>query len=158
MQEQLPLARGLMIGIAAMAVRIDMDVVDPHFAAVHAGVAVAQVDVAFADRFHFGALELDAGLERLQDVVVVERLAVLSDALLRQLAFGSHKLQGTWYLVPFASCAASLIASIRLEGSAVPVPAMSNAVPWSTDVRTIGRPRVTLTARPKATSLIGINP
>ena len=32
-----------------------------------------------------------------------------------------------------------------LCGLAMPLPAMSNAVPWSTEVRTIGRPSVTLT-------------
>ena len=34
-----------------------------------------------------------------------------------------------------------------------PRPAMSNAVPWSTEVRTIGRPSVTFTAWPNATQL-----
>ena len=41
-----------------------------------------------------------------------------------------------------------------LEGSATPWPAMSNAVPWSTDVRMMGKPKVTLTAFPNASSLI----
>ncbi len=35
-----------------------------------------------------------------------------------------------------------------IAGSAEPVPAISNAVPWSTEVRMIGRPSVTLTAWP----------
>ena len=35
------------------------------------------------------------------------------------------------------------------QGSLRPVPARSSAVPWSTDVRTNGRPRVTFTASPK---------
>jgi hypothetical protein len=43
------------------------------------------------------------------------------------------------------SCAATSIASTMLWALATPLPAMSNAVPWSTEVRTIGRPRVTLT-------------
>jgi hypothetical protein len=37
------------------------------------------------------------------------------------------------------------IASMRLSSLAMSLPAMSKAVPWSTDVRMIGRPRVTLT-------------
>src|SRR5262249_45223640 len=53
--------------------------------------------------------------------------------------------------------AASASAAIRLDGSAVPVPAMSKAVPWSGEVRTNGRPSVTLTAWSKASVLIGIN-
>ena len=45
-----------------------------------------------------------------------------------------------------ANRAARRSAAIRLVGSARPVPAMSNAVPWSGEVRTSGRPSVTLTA------------
>ena len=39
-----------------------------------------------------------------------------------------------------------------------PRPAMSNAVPWSTDVRMIGSPSVTFTARPNAAIFTGIRP
>ena len=46
---------------------------------------------------------------------------------------------------------ARCIAAKRLPGSARPVPARSRAVPWSTEVRTIGNPSVTLTACPKPT-------
>ena len=56
------------------------------------------------------------------------------------------------------SFTANRIASIRLFGLAIPLPAMSNAVPWSTEVRTMGRPRVMLTPRSKATSLAGMCP
>ena len=41
---------------------------------------------------------------------------------------------------------ASFSAAIRLDGSARPLPAMSKAVPWSGEVRTNGKPSVTLTA------------
>ncbi len=58
---------------------------------------------------------------------------------------------------PAESRAASLSAAIRLDGSARPVPAISNAVPWSGEVRTNGRPSVTLTAWSKAMVLIGIS-
>ncbi len=44
-------------------------------------------------------------------------------------------------------------AAIRLAGSARPVPAMSSAVPWSGEVRTKGRPRVTLTPPAKVHGL-----
>ena len=47
----------------------------------------------------------------------------------------------------FPSSAASWRAAIKLAGSAMPLPAMSYAVPWSGDVRTIGSPSVTLTPR-----------
>ena len=57
-----------------------------------------------------------------------------------------------------ARCAASSTAAIMLDGSAMFRPAMSNAVPWSTDVRMIGRPSVTLTDSPNARSFTGISP
>ena len=41
------------------------------------------------------------------------------------------------------------MAAARLPGSALPVPASSSAVPWSTEVRMIGKPSVMLTALPK---------
>src|SRR5262249_17160334 len=49
-----------------------------------------------------------------------------------------------------ASIAASLIASMRLPALALPLPASASAVPWSTEVRMIGNPSVTLTPPPKA--------
>src|SRR5262245_26103355 len=87
-QQQLALPRRLVIGIAPMAVRLDVDVVDPHFPGVHAGIAVAQVDVPLPDRFDLGPEERHTSLERLEDVVVVERLAVFGDVLLRLLPGG----------------------------------------------------------------------
>src|SRR4029079_6077873 len=56
----------------------------------------------------------------------------------------------------------ALVAAIRIaaaigRGSARSCPAISNAVPWSGAVRTIGRPRVTLTASWKCSALIGIS-
>ncbi len=50
------------------------------------------------------------------------------------------------------------IAAIRLDSLALPVQAISMAVPWSTDVRTMGNPRVTLTASSNASAFSGINP
>src|SRR3954469_19402894 len=44
-----------------------------------------------------------------------------------------------------ASRPASRSAAMRLSGRAKPRPAMSNAVPWSGEVRTKGSPSVTLT-------------
>ena len=39
-----------------------------------------------------------------------------------------------------AICSATSIAASMLASLAAPVPAMSKAVPWSTEVRMIGRP------------------
>ncbi len=59
--------------------------------------------------------------------------------------------------VAAAMRAASCNAAIRLDGLALPVPAMSKAVPWSGEVRMNGSPSVTLTASSNAMVLIGIS-
>lgn len=46
----------------------------------------------------------------------------------------------------------------RLEGEALACQAMLKAVPWSGDVRMMGRPSVTLTPVSKATILKGMSP
>ncbi len=53
---------------------------------------------------------------------------------------------------------ANFMASIMLAGSADPVPAMSNAVPWSGDVRTTGNPSDTFTPLPAASIFSGMSP
>ena len=45
-----------------------------------------------------------------------------------------------------------------LDGSAIPCPAMSSAVPWSGEVRGNGRPSVTFTAEPNAATLMAVMP
>src|SRR6185436_150034 len=54
MQQQLSLARRLVVGVAAMTVRVDMDVVHPDLTSVDTREAVAQVDVPLADRLDLG--------------------------------------------------------------------------------------------------------
>ena len=53
---------------------------------------------------------------------------------------------------------ANSTASTMLPGSAMLLRAMSNAVPWSTDVRMMGSPIVTFTDLPNATSFTGTRP
>ena len=76
------------------------------------------------------------------------RQAMLADDLpqRRQVIELCHYFAGTSAGAVAERRAASDIAAIRLEGSAVPLPAISKAVPWSGDVRTNGKPSVTLTA------------
>ncbi len=50
------------------------------------------------------------------------------------------------------------IAAIMLDGFAIPFPAMSNAVPWSGEVRTNGNPIVIFTARSNSSVLSAIKP
>src|SRR5262249_14228305 len=88
------------------------------------------------------------------------RQAVTADdvAQRRQIVDSRHQLTGIGFVsARAASRSARRMAAIRLVGSALPVPAMSNAVPWSGEVRTIGRPSVTFTAWSNASVLIGIS-
>ena len=50
------------------------------------------------------------------------------------------------------------MAETRLLASAWPEPASGNAVPWSTEVRTMGRPSVMFTQSPKPANLMTGNP
>ena len=67
---------------------------------------------------------------------------------------GRGSLSALW---ASAIWAAMRIAAIMLRASALPVPAMSNAVPWSGEVRMIGRPSVTFTPSQNDSVLIGIS-
>jgi hypothetical protein len=110
-----------------MAVRADVHVVEKDFAVLDAGKAVAQVHASFTNRLDFGAEQHEAGLERLQEMEIMEGLAVLGNAALRFFPLGlvSHRPA----YAARASLAASSTAATMLSGSAMPLPAMSNAVP-----------------------------
>ena len=76
----------------------------------------------------------------------IEHAAVMQEMLAEPLAREDHARLA-------ANSTASRVAAMRLPASARPVPARSSAVPWSTDVRMIGRPSVTFTAWPKPACL-----
>ena len=62
------------------------------------------------------------------------------------------------FLILSEYTAANLIASVMLTELAFPVPAISWAVPWSTDVLRKGNPQVIDTVRSKSTILVAICP
>src|SRR5262245_35573447 len=64
----------------------------------------------------------------------------------REIIERAHARRNVAAVAPALSRCARRRAAIRLDGSARAVPAMSKAVPWSGEVRTNGKPRVTLTA------------
>jgi hypothetical protein len=74
-----------------MAIRIDVDVIDPDFAVLHPRETVPQVRTAFTNRLHFGPDEGDTSLEGLDDVVVVKGLAVFGDVFLGLFPLGLHR-------------------------------------------------------------------
>src|SRR5690606_21464418 len=80
----------------------------------------------------------------------------------RKVVAGDHLAQRRQVVDAHAAARAAMraarrSAAIRLFGLARPVPAMSNAVPWSGEVRTNGRPSVTLTPSSNASVLSGIS-
>ena len=60
-------------------VRCDVGVCQPQFAVVDRGVAVGNVRLAKAQRFHFGPVQHDADFEIIFDRVVIARAPVLGD-------------------------------------------------------------------------------
>src|SRR5690606_19831169 len=96
--------------------------------------------------FHqaFAAARRDGADDAVDDAVVVQE--VLAETLARPVRGVVHQ-RASRQRRPISRAAATAVA--RLPGSARPVPARSSAVPWSTEVRTMGRPRVMLTALPK---------
>src|SRR5215471_9396066 len=75
-KEELALALWVVIGVAAVVVRSDVAPHQPGLAVVDGGVAVLEVHLGFAERLDLRTPQHDARLVRLQDLVVVERLAI----------------------------------------------------------------------------------
>src|SRR6185369_1718997 len=67
----------------------------------------------------------------------------------RQVLEAHSRVRAIW--------SASRTAAIRLSARARPRPAMSKAVPWSGEVLTMGRPRVTFTPPQKSSIFTGIS-
>ena len=85
-QQEFPLARFSMFGIAAVTVWTDMHVDHPDLSAFGARVAVAQIDASFADRLDLRAKQRDARLVGFENVVVVACLAIVGNDPVRLLA------------------------------------------------------------------------
>ena len=90
-QEQLALADGIEL-FARVGVGQHVHPEEPELVVVDAGVGVLQVGAAFAHRLDLGAREHDPGFPRVEDVVVVPRLAVGDDEL---VAAPAHRQHGT---------------------------------------------------------------
>ena len=74
------------------------------------------------------------------------------------IATGNHFWLDILAGIVVAAVAGAVVNYRHVRGwFARPVPAMSNAVPWSGAVRTIGSPSVTLTASSKWIALTGIS-
>src|SRR3954470_11851451 len=115
-------------------VAIDLDRVERPRAAHQ---PLGQRAAARAD-FHqrLRGLGIDVANDAFQHATVVQE--VLTEAFAREGHVGRVRTNST----------ARRVAATRLPASARPVPARSSAVPWSTEVRTMGNPNVTLMACP----------
>src|SRR4030095_13875403 len=68
-QQELPLAGGLVIAVAAVAVGADVDVLDPHFAPPAPREAAAERAAPLPNRLALGPEQSDARLESLDEVI-----------------------------------------------------------------------------------------
>src|SRR6185312_2871070 len=78
-RQQLAVARGLVVGAVALLVRLDRRTHEPQLAPALLRVGLAQRDLAGTQGLDLRPCQRDAGLEALEDVVLVPRLAVARD-------------------------------------------------------------------------------
>ena len=81
MQQQFARPLRRVIEAAGLQVFGDVGVDEPHLAFARIGIGFADGRLALAQRLHLGAGQRDAGLERLADLIVEARLAVVGDDL-----------------------------------------------------------------------------
>src|SRR4029453_7460343 len=76
MEEQATNPLGLMLFMARLVVRLNIDVVEPGLPILDPGKRVVDIAMACANRLYLGSLELDACLELVEDVIIPQRFAV----------------------------------------------------------------------------------
>ena len=81
MHEQTPGPVGVPVEDVALLIGADVHAPDEQLPVLHGAEAVLHVHLARPDGFYLRAVELNAGLEAVQDEIVVERLAVGGDLL-----------------------------------------------------------------------------
>src|SRR5690606_27778378 len=96
-EEELALAGLVVAGVRlGVGVHGDRQVVEPPLASVvDAGEGVADLHLAVPDRLHLGAAQDDAGLERVEDLVVAAGLAVGGDHPVAGRSLGRALLAGS---------------------------------------------------------------
>ena len=83
MKKQLARAKRLVVPGTAGQVLRDVRVDEPRAAGLEVDVGVADIRFAFAQGFHFGAMEDQAGFKLVEQMIVVRGDAVLRDDLAR---------------------------------------------------------------------------
>ena len=96
-----PDTQRVLVEDVAVVVGRDVHALDQQFAVLNVHPAVLQVDPASPQAFDLGALELNAGLQRFQNEILVARFAVGGDGFGRRaLLSGCHAAR---LLSPFSS-------------------------------------------------------
>jgi hypothetical protein len=86
--EQLARARRLMVEAVPLLVRRDVQIEQEHFAVVQNPVTIGEVCLSVAERLHLGPREHDAGLPRIDDLIVVTGALVSGNDLMPVLLIG----------------------------------------------------------------------
>ena len=82
MQEELPVALGLVVLDPGLVVGVDVRADEPGLTLADVRVGLLEADLALPERLDLAPGQHDARLEALEEVVVVPRLAVLGDRFL----------------------------------------------------------------------------
>src|SRR3990172_6136004 len=133
MEQQLPLAQGVVLFDRGLLVGSDVDTVQPHLVVLHLRVALLQADASGPDGLDLRAGEGDARLVGLLDEVLVTGTAVGGDGALAVFGGFCHDcfvlraprfsrgsdvlLSGDYWAVPWATCP-DLISSMALSSCA----------------------------------------
>ena len=78
-QEQFARGLGRVIELVAVGELVNVDVVQPDLVLVHPGKAVTDLNLAGANGFYLGAVQDDARLESVEDVIIPPGLGVGHD-------------------------------------------------------------------------------
>jgi hypothetical protein len=89
-KEELADTLGWMIETAALEVLRDVGIDEPDLPAAGIGIRFRDRRLALAQRFHFRPGERDTGLERLADLVIESRLAIVGDDASVAVRFCRH--------------------------------------------------------------------
>src|SRR5262245_53050621 len=78
-QEQLPVALRIVVGVGPVAVGIDVAAEQPRLTVADGGVGILERHLAVAQRLHLGPPQNEPGLDGLEDLVLVPRAPVGGD-------------------------------------------------------------------------------
>src|SRR5215510_1340177 len=78
-KEELPVALGIVVGVGAVAIGIDVASEEPTLSIPDGRIAILEVDHPVPERFDLGPAQYQPGLDRLEDLVLVTGAAIGRD-------------------------------------------------------------------------------